>query len=118
VSGTFLYLIAALNAVILWGTIKVLLEMRSGVYDERQLEEQLSSRGFMSRLFGRFLKAISKPWQMYPVGLLFGLGFDINTLGFIIVGLFLATWIVALSIWPFGRLEQRWDRRLPEREAA
>jgi high-affinity nickel-transport protein len=76
VSGTFLYLIAALNLVILIGIVKVL---RSGAYDESELERQLNARGFMNRLLGRFTKAISKPWHMYPIGLLFGLGFDTAT---------------------------------------
>ena len=79
VSGTFLYVIAALNMVILWGIIKVFLEMRSGQYNEEQLEAQLNSRGLMNRFFGRFTRTISQPWQMYPVGLLFGLGFDTAT---------------------------------------
>jgi high-affinity nickel-transport protein len=79
VSATFLYLIAALNAVILWGILKVFREMRSGRFDEAELERQLRSRGLMNRLFGRFANAISEPWQMYPVGVLFGLGFDTAT---------------------------------------
>jgi len=213
VSGTFLYLIAAINLVVLVGILKVFREMRAGRYDEAALEEQLNSRGFMSRIFGRFTKTIAKPWQMYPLGVLFGLGFDtatevallflaagaagaglpfyailclpilfaagmslldtidgsfmnfaygwafskpvrklfynititwlsvavalvigtielggivasqlnaqgafwsgleninINTLGFIIVGMFVATWVFALAIWRFGRIEERW----------
>ncbi len=79
VSATFLYLIAALNLVILWGIVKVFREIRSGRFDEAELERQLRSRGLMNRLFGRFANAISEPWQMYPVGLLFGLGFDTAT---------------------------------------
>jgi high-affinity nickel-transport protein len=79
ISGTFLYVIAALNAVILWGIVKVFFEMRSGSYDEHQLEQQLNSRGLMNRFFGRFTNTITKPWQMYPIGLLFGLGFDTAT---------------------------------------
>jgi nickel/cobalt transporter (NiCoT) family protein len=79
VSATFLYVIAALNLAILWGIVKVFREMRSGRFDEAELERQLRSRGFMNRLFGRYANAISKPWQMYPVGLLFGLGFDTAT---------------------------------------
>jgi high-affinity nickel-transport protein len=43
------------------------------------LEEQLNSRGFLNRILGRFTRAISKPWQMYPLGFLFGLGFDTAT---------------------------------------
>ena len=76
VSGTFLYLIAALNIVILWGIVKVFLEMRDGRYDERELESRLDSRGLMNRFFGRFTKSVTKPWHMYPIGVLFGLGFD------------------------------------------
>jgi high-affinity nickel-transport protein len=222
VSGTFLYIIAALNVVILWGIVKVFLEMRTGRYDEQELEDQLASRGLMNRFFGRFTKTITKPWQMYPIGVLFGLGFDtatevallflaagaagaglplyailclpilfaagmslldtidgsfmnfaygwafskpvrkvfynititglsvavalvigtieivgllatklnaqgsfwawweninINTLGFIIVGMFVATWAIALAVWRFGRTEQRWSAHLAEREA-
>jgi high-affinity nickel-transport protein len=79
VSATFLYLIAALNLVILWGIVKVFREMRSGQFNEAELERQLRSRGLMNRLFGRFTNAISEPWQMYPVGVLFGLGFDTAT---------------------------------------
>jgi high-affinity nickel-transport protein len=76
VSGTFLYAIAGLNLVILWGIVRVFLKMRLGEYDERRLELELNARGVMSRVFGRLAGSIVKPWQMYPVGLLFGLGFD------------------------------------------
>lgn len=217
VSGTFLYVIAAINAVVLAGIWKVFRRMRSGRYDEAALEEQLNNRGFMNRLLGRVMRSITKPWQMYPLGLLFGLGFDtatevallvlagsgaasglpwyailclpvlfaagmslldtidgtfmnfaygwafskpvrkvyynltitglsvavalligtvellglladelslhgpfwdwiagldLNTLGFAIVGLFLATWIVALLVWRIGRIEEKWTRGL------
>ncbi len=221
VSGTFLYVIAALNVVILWGIVKVFLQMRSGKYDEQQLEAQLDSRGLMNRFFGRFTKTISKPWQMYPIGVLFGLGFDtasevallflaagaagaglpfyailclpvlfaagmslldtidgsfmnfaygwafskpvrkvfynititglsvavalvigtieivgllatklngqgpfwawwenidINTLGFIIVAMFVATWAIALAVWRFAHIEERWSAHLTDGE--
>jgi nickel/cobalt transporter (NiCoT) family protein len=217
VSGAFLYIIAALNVVILLGIVKVFGQMRSGHYDEQQLEQQLNSRGLMNRFLGRFTKTISKPWQMYPIGVLFGLGFDtasevallfiaagaagaglpfyailclpilfaagmslldtidgsfmnfaygwafskpvrkvfynititglsvavalvigtieivgllaekldgqgpfwawwenidINTLGFIIVGMFVATWAIALAVWHFARIEERWSTHL------
>jgi nickel/cobalt transporter (NiCoT) family protein len=217
VSGGFLYIIAALNIVILFGILKVFREMRSGKYDEQELERQLNSRGFMNRFFGRFTKTITKPQQMYPIGVLFGLGFDtatevallviagsagaaglpwyailclpilfaagmslldsidgsfmnfaygwafskpvrkvfynititglsvavalvigtielggliaselnlsgsfwnwfehinINFLGFVIVGMFVATWVIAVAIWRFGRIEERWTAHL------
>ncbi len=214
VSGTFLYLIAAFNLVILAGIVKVFRNMRRGAYDDAALEHQLSNRGFYSRIFGRVMRSIRQPWQMYPVGLLFGLGFDtatevallvlagsgaasglpwyailclpvlfaagmslldtidgsfmnfaygwafsepvrkvyynititglsvavalligtaeilgliaseyglggsfwtwvaglnLNTMGFIIVGLFVLTWIAAMIIWRVGRIEERWN---------
>jgi nickel/cobalt transporter (NiCoT) family protein len=213
ISGTFLYIIAAINVVILVGIVRVFLGMRRGEYDEAALEEQLNARGFMNRIFGRLMRSIKKPWQMYPVGVLFGLGFDtatevallvlagtgaasglpwyailclpvlfaagmslldtidgcfmnfaygwafshpvrkvyynititglsiavalmigtveilgliaqeynlggpfwtwvsglnLNTLGFVIVGLFAATWLVALAVWRFAHVESRW----------
>ena len=79
VSGTFLAIIAIINLVILVGIIKIFRAMQRGSFDEAALEEQLSSRGFMNRVLGRFTRAITKPWQMYPLGFLFGLGFDTAT---------------------------------------
>jgi high-affinity nickel-transport protein len=219
VSGGFLYLIAAINIVILVGILGVFREMRSGRYDEAGLDRQLDSRGLMNRFFGRLTKAVAKPRHMYPIGLLFGLGFDtasevallataggagaaglpwyailclpilfaagmslmdsidgsfmsvaygwalskpvrkvfynlaitalsvavalvigtievgglissqlnlsgsfwdwlanvdINFLGFVIVALFVATWMVSLLIWRFGRIEERWSAHLQD----
>ena len=76
VSAGFLYLIAAVNLVILLGIVKVFREMRTGRYDEAGLERQLESRGLMNRVLGRVTRAVPEPRHMYPVGLLFGLGFD------------------------------------------
>jgi high-affinity nickel-transport protein len=53
--------------------------MRSGVYDEAQLEEHLNNRGFMNRILGGLTKGVRKPWHIYPIGVLFGLGFDTAT---------------------------------------
>ena len=220
VSGFFLLLIGILNLIILVGIIKVFRRMRHGEYNEQQLEEQLNSRGFMNRLYGRATRAIKKPWQMYPLGLLFGLGFDtateiallatagaaaassgipfyailclpilfaagmslldtidgafmnfaygwafakpvrkiyynititalsvavaliigtieliavfsdklsltggvwdfvagidLNYVGYAIAGVFVATWVISIAIWRFGRIEQRWSARLQE----
>jgi high-affinity nickel-transport protein len=219
VSGTFLYVIAALNLMILIGIVRVFRQMRAGDFDEAMLERQLNSRGLMNRIFGRVTKAVRSPRQMYPVGILFGLGFDtatevallviagtagaaglpwyailclpilfaagmslldsidgtfmnfaygwafsrpvrklfynititglsvavafvvgtvelggliaqhlnltgsfwswfesidINMLGFVIVGLFVATWAIALGIWHLGRIEERWSANLGE----
>jgi high-affinity nickel-transport protein len=217
VSGTFLYILGILNLVILVGIVKVFRDMRRGEYDEAALEEQLNNRGFMSRFLGGLTKSVTKPWQIYPIGLLFGLGFDtateigllvlaggaaafqlpwyailtlpvlfaagmslldsidgvfmnyaygwafsrpirkvyynititglsvavaliigtiellgilgdklsittgpvawiggldLNYVGFVIVGLFVVTWVVALGVWRYGRIEERWSRHL------
>jgi len=220
VSAFFLFLIGLLNLVILAGIVKIFRSMRRGEFDEAELERQLQNRGFFYRFFGRWMKAINKEWQLYPVGVLFGLGFDtatevallattallasqhipwyaisclpvlftagmtlmdttdglfmnlaygwaffnpvrkvyynlaitglsvsicffiggveilsllpheikglsqdhgfwgfmynfnINTAGFVIVGMFLVTWLGALLVWRFGRIEERWGARL------
>jgi nickel/cobalt transporter (NiCoT) family protein len=214
VSGFFLFLIAAMNVVILAGILKVFREMRAGRFDDQELERQLNNRGLMNRFLGPLARRIDAPWKMYPIGFLFGLGFDtatevallvlagtavvsglpfyavlslpilfaagmslfdtadgcfmnfaydwafarpvrkvyynititalsvfvalfvgaveilglvgqesnltgpgwawlanfnINTAGFVIVGVFVVTWVVALGIWHFGKLEQRWE---------
>jgi high-affinity nickel-transport protein len=221
VSGGFLYLIAALNLVILFQILRVFRDMRRGEYDEAELERQLNTRGLMNRFYGRFTSAVKQPWQMYPLGMLFGLGFDtatevallfiaagaagaglpfyailclpilfaagmslldtidgsfmnfaygwafskpvrkvfynititglsiaiamivgtiellglivtklslkgafwswisqlnINTLGYVIVGMFVATWAIALLVWRVGRIEERWSTNVPKRE--
>jgi nickel/cobalt transporter (NiCoT) family protein len=218
VSGTFLYLLGIINLVILVGIVRVFRDMRRGHFDEAALEEQLNSRGLMNRILGPALRAVRQPWQIYPVGLLFGLGFDtvtevtllvlagtsvaaglpwyaimclpilfaagmslldtidgsfmnfaygwafskpvrkvyynititglsvavaliigtvellailveklrlsggfwdwvtgldLNTIGFVIVGLFVAVWVLALVVWKVGRIEQRWSAGLP-----
>jgi nickel/cobalt transporter (NiCoT) family protein len=79
VSGTFLYIIAILNIIILVSIVKIFFAMRRGQYNEQELEQELNSRGLMNRLFGKRLSKITEPWQMYPVGVLFGLGFDTAT---------------------------------------
>jgi high-affinity nickel-transport protein len=79
VSGTFLYVIGIVNLVILVGIVRVFASMRRGDFDEQALERQLSSRGAMNRIVGGATRAVSKPSRMYPVGVLFGLGFDTAT---------------------------------------
>jgi nickel/cobalt transporter (NiCoT) family protein len=79
VSATFLYLIALLNVIILAGIFRVFRAMRNGEYDEAELERQLNNRGLMSRFFGRWMKTIDREWKIYPVGVVFGMGFDTAT---------------------------------------
>jgi high-affinity nickel-transport protein len=79
VSAAFLYLIAVLNLIVLAGIFKVFRDMRRGTYAEAELEAQLQARGLMYRFFGRFMKSITRTWQLYFVGLVFGIGFDTTT---------------------------------------
>src|SRR5579859_4929568 len=76
VSGTFLYIIAVLNIIILVGIVRVFREMRTGQYSDAELEEQLDKRGLMNRFLGPLGRRADAPWKMYPIGVLFGLGFD------------------------------------------
>ncbi|HEY9243894.1 MAG TPA: hypothetical protein VIP48_18060, partial [Streptosporangiaceae bacterium] len=79
VSGVFLFLIAAINIVILAGIVRMFRDMRAGRYNDEQLEEQLNKRGLMNRFLGPLARRIDSPWKMYPIGFLFGLGFDTAT---------------------------------------
>ncbi|HEX3294201.1 MAG TPA: HoxN/HupN/NixA family nickel/cobalt transporter [Solirubrobacterales bacterium] len=79
ISGSFLVIIGILNLIILVSIFRIFRRMREGDFDEAELEEQLDSRGFMNRFYGRATRSITKPWQMYPLGCLFGLGFDTAT---------------------------------------
>jgi high-affinity nickel-transport protein len=80
VSATFLYLIAALNLFVLVGIVKMWRKAKRGQYQAEELDVLLANRGFMNRIFkGRYNKFINHSWQMYPVGILFGLGFDTAT---------------------------------------
>ena len=79
VSGVFLMLIGILNLVVLKQILRVFRDMKKGQYDEESLEAHLNNRGFMNRILGGATRAVTKPWHMYPVGLLFGLGFDTAT---------------------------------------
>ena len=77
VSGTFLLAIALLNFLVLLQILKVWGLARRGAHSHDHLEELLAKRGFLNRLFGgRLQRVMSASWHMYPLGLLFGLGFD------------------------------------------
>ncbi len=79
VSGVFLLVIGLLNLVVLIGVVTVFVRLRRGEFDEAALERQLASRGVLNRLLRPVTRAVRKPWHMYPVGFLFGLGFDTAT---------------------------------------
>lgn len=80
VSGLFLLGIAIVNLVVLLDVYKTWRRVRrGGQYDEKSLEEYLNNRGLLARLFRPVLRMVNDSWQMYFVGLLFGLGFDTAT---------------------------------------
>jgi nickel/cobalt transporter (NiCoT) family protein len=76
ISGVFLWVVGAINVVIVLEIYRIFRALRTGELDEARLEAALSNRGFMNRYFGRMFRLIRRPWQIYPVGVLFGLGFD------------------------------------------
>jgi nickel/cobalt transporter (NiCoT) family protein len=79
VAGSFLLLIGLMNLGAAVGIARVFRRMRTGEFDEAELERHLHSRGFLARILGRVTRRVSKPWHLYPVGLLMGLGFDTAT---------------------------------------
>jgi high-affinity nickel-transport protein len=78
-SGLFLWLIGIINIVALVGIWRVFMGLRRGEFDEQDLEAQLDNRGLLARILRPVMKRIKRPIQMFPVGVLFGLGFDTAT---------------------------------------
>ena len=77
VSAAFLLVIGIINLIVLIDVYRMFRRVsRGGSYSEATLEEFLSQRGLLARLFRPMLRVIRKSWHMYPLGLLFGLGFD------------------------------------------
>jgi high-affinity nickel-transport protein len=79
VSGAFLMVIGLLNVAVLANIVKVFLRLRCGHYDEEQFEHHLDRRGLLNLIFGRLTRSVDTSWKMYPIGILFGLGFDTAT---------------------------------------
>lgn len=76
ISGSFLWIIGFINVIIVIGVYKIFQTAKQGKLNQADLENLLEKRGFMNRFFHSLFKIISKPWHIYPVGVLFGLGFD------------------------------------------
>ncbi len=80
ISAFFLYLIAIINLLVLWEIFQAFRKVtRGGEYNDQTLEDFLNQRGLMARFFRPLLKMVDRIWKMYPVGVLFGLGFDTAT---------------------------------------
>ncbi|AHH15011.1 high-affinity nickel transport protein [Nocardia nova SH22a] len=86
VSGAFLILIGLLNLASLIAIWRVFLRMRRGEFDEARLEQHLQTGGVLNRILGPVLRLVRRPVHMYPVGVLFGLGFDtVTEVGLLVV---------------------------------
>jgi high-affinity nickel-transport protein len=79
VSGVFLVIIGVINILVLIEIVRAFRRLRSGEFDEHALEAELGKRGFMNRIFGGLAGRIDASWKIYPLGVLFGLGFDTAT---------------------------------------
>jgi high-affinity nickel-transport protein len=79
VSGSFLIIIGIINLVILFNLSQIFRRLRKGVQPTENIEEILDSRGLIARMIKPFLRLVSKSWHVYPLGFLFGLGFDTAT---------------------------------------
>ncbi len=80
VSALFLLAIAVINTVVLWDVYKTFQSVkRGGIYDDQSLDEFLNQRGLLGRIFRPLFRLIDSSWKMYPLGFLFGLGFDTAT---------------------------------------
>ena len=106
VSGIFLFLIGAVNLLIVLGVYRVFQSLRRGSMDESELNNLLENRGFLNRYFKGLFRIVRKPWQIYPVGLLFGLGFDTASeillfalaVGFGVTSPFPIYWVLILPV--------------------
>jgi high-affinity nickel-transport protein len=80
VSATFLLLIAAINIVVLADIFRTFRDVRrGGAYHNQHVDQMLDQRGLMGRFLKPLLKIVDRSWKMYPIGVLFGLGFDTAT---------------------------------------
>ena len=86
ISGVFLVIIGLVNLVIVGEVYRMFRGLRTGELDQAALEHQMEQRGFLYRYFGRLFRVVEEPWQIYPIGVLFGLGFDTAT-EIIIIGI-------------------------------
>ncbi len=99
VAGVFLWLIGLMNLVIVFEIYRIFRGLQAGELDESELEEQLDKRGFLNRYFGKVFRMVREAWQIYPVGVLFGLGFDTaSEVALIAVTVIMAT-STAAPIW-------------------
>jgi len=99
-SGAFLFILGGINVVIVLDIYKIFKGLKNRELDNNALEEALAKRGIMNRIFGKFFKVVNSPWQMFPVGVVFGAGFDTTTEVVIIgIAVGIATTAVGVPLW-------------------
>jgi nickel/cobalt transporter (NiCoT) family protein len=98
ISGTFLFLIGLVNLIIVLEVYRIFVGLRDRSLDQKALDEQMNKRGFMYRYFGRLFKVVTEPWQIYPIGVLFGLGFDTAT-EVLLIGLAVGAFYSGIPLW-------------------
>jgi high-affinity nickel-transport protein len=79
ISGVFLFIIGLVNVLIVLDVYKTFKSLKEGRINGAQLNDALNKNSFMGKTFGKLFKIVNEPWQIYPVGVLFGLGFDTAT---------------------------------------
>lgn len=79
ISGTFLLVVAAFNVLVLINLFQSLPSMRRSPNKSAKMDDLLLSRGLLSRLWKPLFKVVNQSRQMFPIGFLFGLGFDTAT---------------------------------------
>lgn len=99
VSTFFLFAIALLNLIVLRSVLRAFRRVRRGEpYVDEDLDMLLANRGFLARIFRPLFRLITRSWHMYPLGFLFGLGFDTATeVG--LLGISAAGAAQGMSIW-------------------
>ena len=98
ISGLFLLAIAAVNAAVLVGLYRFSRQPEDGDRGQQQLGAMLGQGGLFARLFRRLFRLIGRSWHMYPLGFLFGLGFDTaSEIG--LLGIAAAEAAKGLSVW-------------------
>jgi nickel/cobalt transporter (NiCoT) family protein len=99
VSAAFLLLIGAINLVVLINVYKAFRRVKNGgTYSENDLDILMANGGFFARIFRRLFSLIGRSWHMYPLGFLFGLGFDTAT-EVALLGIAAAQASSGLSMW-------------------
>jgi nickel/cobalt transporter (NiCoT) family protein len=76
VSGVFLFIIGLTNVIIVRDVYRIFSGLKQGKLSQAELDNELNKKGFMNKRLGKLFKIVQAPWQMYAVGLLFGLGFE------------------------------------------